>query len=139
MGKIAAMKAEILGRLTKKPETELYPFEAPKYPDGLRGTIEFNWKTCMMCGACARYCPAEAIEMVPVSEKRKAPVFYQDRCVYCGQCEEVCPPKAGSIKLTKLIETAGPDRKAMKIDFTKEKTALLKEQEAEKAKAAGQA
>ena len=62
----------------------------------------------------------------------KKPIFYQDRCVYCGQCEEVCPPKANAIHLTKKIETAGPDRKAMLIDFSKEKAALVKKQEAEK-------
>ena len=133
MGKIAAMKSEILGRLFKKPPTELYPFEKPTMPEGYRGAIEFDWENCKLCGMCARVCPAEAIEMMPVTEKRKAPLFYQDRCIYCGQCAEVCPPKV--IFLGKEYETAGTDRKAMRIDHIQQISELQKKKEAAKAAA----
>ncbi len=132
MGKIAAMKAEILGRLAKKPETELYPFEKTEMPEGWRGAIEFDYECCIMCSICARVCPAEAIEMKPVSEKKNAPLFYQDRCIYCGQCAESCPKDC--ITLTKEYETASPKRELMRVDKLKEKRALLEKQE--KAKAA---
>ena len=133
MGKIAAMRSEILGRLFKKPPTELYPFEKTEMPDGLRGAIEFDWEKCKMCGLCAKFCPAEAIKMVPVSETKKAPLFFQDGCIYCGQCAEVCPPKI--IVLTKVYETAGPNRQAMRIDHIKEISDLLKKKDAAKAAA----
>ena len=46
------------------------------------------------CGACARHCPAEAIEMIrkevnghPV----EVPLINTEKCIGCGKCEHLCP------------------------------------------------
>lgn len=41
---------------------------------------------CIMCGACADYCPCEAI-----SEGDGKYEINADACVDCGSCAEVCP------------------------------------------------
>lgn len=49
------------------------------------------------CGNCARHCPAEAIEMVPLKanddESPMVPVVNEARCIGCGACEYLCPSR----------------------------------------------
>ena len=47
--------------------------------------------SCVMCGACAAQCPAEAI-----AEGDGKYVIDADACVECGTCAGVCP--TGAIK-----------------------------------------
>ena len=49
------------GSLFKKPETVLYPFEQKPAPAGLKGHIENDASACILCGICAKSCPADAI------------------------------------------------------------------------------
>ncbi|HEQ79303.1 MAG TPA: hypothetical protein ENN76_03450 [Euryarchaeota archaeon] len=101
MSKLVAMKSEILGRIFKKAETEQYPFVKPEMPDNYRGAIEFDWKNCKMCGLCARACPAEAIEMLPVSEKRKAPLFTRTAAFTAASA-----PRCARQRLSILVRTS---------------------------------
>ena len=49
------------------------------------------------CGNCARHCPAEAIEMVPLDEDEDlspmVPAVNEAACIGCGACEYVCPAR----------------------------------------------
>lgn len=48
------------------------------------------------CGACARHCPASAIQMVEKEIHGKTvevPVVDTERCIGCGKCENLCPAR----------------------------------------------
>ncbi len=49
------------------------------------------------CGACARHCPAWAIQMVeyttPDGRKAEVPAIDTERCIGCGKCEHLCPAR----------------------------------------------
>ena len=48
---------------------------------------------CQACMACARRCPAGAIE----SEKNRIHVIDQEKCIKCGTCLAACPPRFGAV------------------------------------------
>ncbi len=52
---------------------------------------------CTVCGACARACPGEAIEM---DKKTKAAVVEDEKCIQCFCCHEVCPNAAIDLEFT---------------------------------------
>lgn len=49
------------------------------------------------CGACARHCPVEAIQMVEYTTREGRMVFVpavdSERCIGCGKCEFLCPAR----------------------------------------------
>jgi formate hydrogenlyase subunit 6/NADH:ubiquinone oxidoreductase subunit I len=49
------------------------------------------------CGACARNCPADAIQMVKhtTADARTVlvPAVDAERCIGCGKCEQLCPAR----------------------------------------------
>ena len=62
-----------------------------------------NEDTCNGCGACAKACTIDAIEIVkdsdPESGRKKAPVVDESICLGCGVCSLKCKP--GSMKLVR--------------------------------------
>jgi ferredoxin len=64
-----------------------------------KGTAVWVSKNCIVmrdgipCGNCARHCPAEAIEMVPLSSGETIPAVNESKCIGCGACEYVCPAR----------------------------------------------
>jgi Formate hydrogenlyase subunit 6/NADH:ubiquinone oxidoreductase 23 kD subunit (chain I) len=62
----------VIGNPFSKPATEKYPKEKLHLNDNYRGKPIFDYDACIGCGLCSRECPAKAIEMVPVGD-RKAP------------------------------------------------------------------
>jgi len=48
---------------------------------------------CTACGACVRWCPAEAIKLVARSGRRYARIYVK-KCIGCGECLAVCPEGA---------------------------------------------
>lgn len=51
----------------------------------------------VMCGNCARHCPAGAIKMVRKNpddkESPMIPTVMEERCIGCGACENLCPSR----------------------------------------------
>lgn len=76
------------GSLFKKPETLLYPFETKPAPAGLKGHIALDADRCILCGICAKTCPADAIV---VEKKERTWSIDPFRCVQCGSCVRACP------------------------------------------------
>ncbi len=76
------------GSLFKKPETLLYPFETKTPPAGLKGHIVIDASRCILCGICAKTCPADAIA---VEKKDRTWAIDPFRCVQCASCVRACP------------------------------------------------
>ncbi len=109
------MAREVLQHSVRPPATRNYPFEKPEMPENFRGKIEFDPDKCIGCKICMRDCPANAIRIIKVAEKKFEAEFYLDRCVYCAQCVDSCPKNA--LKTTKEYELAATDRKKHRIIF----------------------
>ena len=86
-----------LGSLFKKPATVRYPYEKRDIPalfPDMRGHVENDVENCIMCGMCARVCPADALTV-----DRKAGNWTIDpyRCIQCSSCVHECPKKCLSM------------------------------------------
>ncbi len=117
--KIAAFLPELLRHLVKKPATVDYPFKKLAVPMGFRGTPYLNPEMCIVCKACERDCPAEAIEITSVNEaeKRFKMVIHNDRCIHCAQCVDSCPTVPTAMQIDSLYEIATDDRHKLKRDW----------------------
>ncbi|MGC8567719.1 MAG: 4Fe-4S dicluster domain-containing protein [Candidatus Micrarchaeia archaeon] len=103
-----------VSQLVKKPITVEYPDEKEEKPDNYRGVHKLDMQTCISCGACARICPNNTIDMVDTETDKgikKMPQIGLDRCLFCGLCEEVCPTKC--LVLTKSTEYEAYDRRVL--------------------------
>lgn len=80
----------VIGSLFKKPSTLMYPVIPREWEERTRGAVSINVDGCVLCGACARACPTNAIEV-----DRKAATWTIERmaCVQCKGCVDSCPPK----------------------------------------------
>jgi ech hydrogenase subunit F len=104
------MVGRTLRNLVSRPATRRYPVEVRAPFPGSRGTLEFDLDTCVLCGICARRCPAAAITCV---REDKYFAIEQLTCLACGVCVEVC--NKNSLRLStdrRAVQTradAGPD------------------------------
>jgi NAD(P)H-quinone oxidoreductase subunit I len=117
--KIAVFLPELLRHLFKKPATVDYPFKKLEVPKDFRGTPYLNPEMCIVCRACERDCPAEAIEISSVNEaeKRFTMIIHNDRCIHCAQCIDSCPTTPKAMLMDSLFEIADDDRHKMKKDW----------------------
>ena len=117
--KIAVFLPELLRHLFKKPATVDYPFKKLEVPKDFRGTPYLNPEMCIVCRACERDCPAEAIEISSVdeAEKRFKMIIHNDRCIHCAQCVDSCPTTPKAMRMDSLFEIADDDRHKMKKDW----------------------
>lgn len=79
-----------LGSMFKKPETIMYPIEKKPQPAGLKGHIEIDVTSCILCGMCDRSCSTDCIT---VDRKERTWSIDRLQCVQCGYCVTVCPKK----------------------------------------------
>ena len=96
-----------LKNLFSRPATRLYPKVVRPPFAGNRGHIEIDFQACILCGMCARRCPAHAIAV-----DRARGEWKMDRlsCVICGGCVAVCPKKCLSLH---------PERAAVTVSLRK--------------------
>lgn len=86
--------------------TQRYPHETLHVPDHGRYKLHNEISDCIVCDKCARVCPVDCIDIVPIrSEKEigkttdgKSKRMYAARfdidmakCCFCGLCTTVCP------------------------------------------------
>jgi formate hydrogenlyase subunit 6/NADH:ubiquinone oxidoreductase subunit I len=81
------MLPTVLRNLFGGPATRKYPYEVRDPFEGARGHIEFDDDKCILCGNCARRCPAAAIE---INKDKGELVFYPASCIICFVCAEAC-------------------------------------------------
>jgi formate hydrogenlyase subunit 6/NADH:ubiquinone oxidoreductase subunit I len=117
--KIAAFLPELIRSLFKKPATVDYPFKKLEVPEGFRGTPFLHPEICIVCKACERDCPAEAIEITSVNEaeKRFKMVIHNDRCIHCAQCVDSCPTNPKAMEMDHLFEISAYSRWDLKKEW----------------------
>jgi formate hydrogenlyase subunit 6/NADH:ubiquinone oxidoreductase subunit I len=75
----------------------------------MRGTPQFNHKTCTGCGACSNVCPTRAIEIIDNYQSNKRKIrLWLGACIFCGNCRDFCPEHA--IELTDKPVAPSPSK-----------------------------
>lgn len=83
-----------LGNLFKKPATVKDPFRDLKTPPRYRGVLVLDRDKCILCGLCAKACPAYCIE---VDREAKVYRYNPIKCIACRRCADVCKKEAVKI------------------------------------------
>lgn len=109
------MLKEVLETIFKKPATVNYPHDRSEMPGKFRGAITFHAEKCIGCQMCVRDCPANAIKIIKVGDKRFECVIDKAKCIYCGQCVDSCMKKA--LEVTKEFELAVLDKSQLITKF----------------------
>ncbi|MDD8030441.1 MAG: 4Fe-4S dicluster domain-containing protein [Acidobacteriota bacterium] len=115
--KIGVFIPELIRHLFRTPATVDYPFKKLEVPKSFRGSPYLQPELCIVCRACERDCPAEAIEINTVKEEEKifSLVIYNDRCIHCAQCVDSCPTKA--MQMDEKFEISNFNRHNLKMDW----------------------
>jgi NADH-quinone oxidoreductase subunit I len=113
----------------KEEVTLQYPEERWEIPEGYRGFLHNDIKTCISCSMCVKVCPVDCISLEAVrgADKKMVLASYDiniGRCMYCGLCVEVCPPK--SLKHTSGYEMASVALGELILHFIAEDAAEIK-------------
>ena len=118
MKKPGRMLPEVLSNALKTPATSQYPFVKAEKPKSFRGKIVSYEANCIGCKICMRDCPAGAITITKVADKKFEVTMELDKCIYCGQCVDSCPKKA--LDITNQFELASLDRKTLTVRINAE-------------------
>lgn len=59
--------------------------------DPLSETVLWDEDVCIQCGACASFCPTEALS---IERESMMVSFDNSKCVVCGMCLDCCPTRA---------------------------------------------
>ena len=57
----------------------------------LSETVVWQPEVCIQCGACASFCPTEALS---IDRESMEVSFDNSKCVVCGMCLDCCPTRA---------------------------------------------
>jgi len=106
---------QALAALFRKPATVSYPNRRDDVFPNVRGKLVFDEAKCVGCKMCVRDCPARAIEIEKVADKKYKAVLHIDHCIFCGQCVESC--HSGALECTPEFELAQLNRKNLKTDI----------------------
>lgn len=72
----------------------MYPVVPREWQERTRGHIEINEEACILCGICAKKCPADAIT---VDRAGRTWTIERMQCVQCNACADSCPKKCLSM------------------------------------------
>ena len=109
------MAGEVLRHATQKPNTVNYPAVKVQMPPAYRGKLYFHAERCVGCKLCQKDCPAGALEIRKVGDKRFEAAFAFDHCIYCAQCVDSCNRNA--IESTPEFELATLERPALHVTY----------------------
>ena len=113
---------EALKAIYRGPCTVSFP-RTPHTPyPGFRGKPAPDENQCIACGACAKVCPARAIEVKDDLSKKppvRTVIWHYDLCIFCGQCERLCTTEKG-VKLSPEYDLATADRSTLASGVEKE-------------------
>jgi formate hydrogenlyase subunit 6/NADH:ubiquinone oxidoreductase subunit I len=109
------MIRQVLESLFQKAATTQYPFVKARMPKEFRGQIRCTPEKCVGCKACMRDCPAGAITIRKVGDKKFEAEIDTARCIFCGQCVDSCPRQA--LEVTGEFELAQRDPARLKVVF----------------------
>lgn len=110
---------EAVKALIKGPYTSRFPYQPHKPYEKFRGKPEFHEEDCVGCGACFQVCPAKAIEMQDVGNKRIL-TLNLDMCIFCGQCQANCLTEKGIILSNEFDLATTEKREDLKQEIEKE-------------------
>jgi formate hydrogenlyase subunit 6/NADH:ubiquinone oxidoreductase subunit I len=110
------MIREVLGSAMRKPVTVRYPFVKVEMPKKFRGKLSFNPAACIGCKICEKDCPAAAIVIRKIADKKFECDIDLAKCIYCAQCVDSCPKK--SLLTTEDFELAQLTRGTLKVVYT---------------------
>ncbi|MDD5427759.1 MAG: 4Fe-4S dicluster domain-containing protein [Candidatus Omnitrophica bacterium] len=109
------MLKQVLDSIFRKPATTNYPFTKAVMPDKFRGKIIFHPEKCIGCKMCMRDCPAGAIQIRKIGDKKFECEIDLGKCIYCAQCVDSCLKKA--LETTKEFELAALERNKLKVTY----------------------
>ncbi len=110
---------EAVKALIKGPYTSRFPYKPHKPYERFRGKTLYHEEDCIGCGACFQVCPAKAIDMQDIGNKRRLTVHW-DFCIFCGLCQANCLTGKGIMLSNEFdISTTGK-REELKQQIEKE-------------------
>lgn len=87
---IVKMTKTVIKSLLGGSACKMYPARKPAFFGGTRGPVEIDPSNCVLCGLCAKKCPAGAIA---VDREGKTWEIDRLKCIVCGLCADSCPKK----------------------------------------------
>ncbi len=114
--------------LVSKPYTSRYPFTPYQHFPGVRADVTWKSDTCILCGLCARSCPAECID---VQKENEQIVYLNTQCIRCGYCVRVCP--TNTISQNEVYTKPSRERLTITTRITNENAPVIKKRRAAEA------
>ncbi len=116
--KLAGMTMK--GLLTKAP-TRKYPYEKREPFERTRGGVAMiDVKSCIMCGICAKKCPANAIV---VDKANETWAHWPYKCIACSACVDACPKNDIAVERHYPAVTTDPQPIVCRPEWTEEELA----------------
>jgi formate hydrogenlyase subunit 6/NADH:ubiquinone oxidoreductase subunit I len=120
--------------LISKPYTSNYPFTPYEHFPGVRADVTWDGTKCILCGLCARSCPADCID---VQKEKEQIVYLNTQCIRCGYCVRVCPTNA--ISQNEVYTKPSREKLTITTRVTNENAPVIKKRKAAEAAKKAQA